>query len=72
MTHRKETLLPGIYLATPDAQATIHAIEAEVTAYYAGDDVDIADVLDRALSLAGLGITVSSDDNVACIQAVWR
>jgi len=67
--HHHTTTLPGEYVATPDARAAIAHIESTVTDYYAGVEVDVTELVDKALSLAGLTITVDSGHNRACIQA---
>jgi len=68
-TRHNDTTLPGEYAATAQAKTVIEHIEAEMTDYYAGVQVDVADLVDRALSLAGLTITIDSQLNRACIQA---
>jgi hypothetical protein len=68
-TRHHDTTLPGEYAATPDARAAIEHIETAVTDYCAGAQLDVADIVDKALSLAGLTITIDSQHNRACIQA---
>lgn len=68
-TRHRNTALPGEYVATPDARAAIAHIESTMTDYYAGVEIDVTDLIDKALSLAGLTITVDSQYNRACIQA---
>ncbi|QJD50288.1 hypothetical protein SEA_IWOKEUPLIKEDIS_85 [Mycobacterium phage Iwokeuplikedis] len=53
---------------TPEAAEKIAHIEKHVTAWYHDMHVDWPDLLDKALSLAGLMITVDSTHNKACIQ----
>lgn len=64
-----DTAPAGVYAATPDAQDAIAHIESALTAYYSGAEVDVTDLVDKALSLAGLTVTVDSQHNRACIQA---
>lgn len=68
--HRAPDTLPGAFQATAAAGSRIAAIEAQVTAWYAGQDVSWTDVLDWALSIAGLTITVDSMHNRATIQSI--
>lgn len=62
--------LPGTFQATPDAKKTIDHIERELTGWYAGNEIDVTNLVDKALSLAGLFITVDSQDDKACIQSL--
>lgn len=68
--HRHDTLHAGMYQATAGARATIASIEDAMTPHYAGNEVILLDLLDQALSLAGLTITVDSEHNRACIQSL--
>lgn len=68
-TRHHDTALPGAYVATPDARTAIAHIESTLTDYYTGANVDVTDLIDKVLSLAGLTITVDSQRNQARIQA---
>ena len=56
--------------ATPQAAETIKWLEQVVTDWYAGTEVSLYDVVDAAVSLAGLTLTVGMHDDVACIQEI--
>jgi hypothetical protein len=62
-------MLPGHFQATMQAAKTIRRLEEEVTAWFAGHDVSVFDIVDMALSLSGLTITAGMDDNIAAIQS---
>lgn len=67
-TRHQDFNLHGECNAPPEARAAIRHIETAVTDYYAGIPIDVTDLVDKALSLSGLTITVDSQFNRACIQ----
>jgi hypothetical protein len=54
--------------ATKEALEKIAWIENEVTQWFAGREVSVYDLVDTAVSLTGLVLTVDMEHNRACIQ----
>lgn len=68
--HRAPARKPsGHFVATPKAAKDIRWLEEQVTDWLLGGSVSVFDVVDAAVSLAGLQLSAGMGDNVAVIQA---